>query len=59
MYRDEVSGQLDTPADLSPGKKQYPLDKRLNEAQDRSGRCGKKNLAPPGTRPLAPRQSSS
>jgi hypothetical protein len=45
----EVSGQLHTPAALTPGKKPwYPLDRRLRGSQRRSGRGGEeKNSQPP------------
>jgi hypothetical protein len=37
----EVSGQLRIPVALPPGKSlQYPLDRRLSEPQNRSGRGG-------------------
>jgi hypothetical protein len=49
IYSLEVSGQLRAPAALSPGKsKRYPLDRKLDGPQSRSGRRGeKKYLAPP------------
>jgi hypothetical protein len=38
----EVSGQLQAPTDLPPGKsKRYPLDSRVGGLQSRSGRGGK------------------
>jgi hypothetical protein len=55
----EVSGQLHAPATLLSGKEpQYPLDRRLDGPQGRSGRGGEeKNSQPlPG---LEPRSSSS
>jgi hypothetical protein len=44
----EASGQLHAPVALPPGKSlRYPLDRRLDWPQSRSGRCGEeKNLAP-------------
>jgi hypothetical protein len=48
----EVSGQFDVPAALHPGEDpRYPLDRRLDGLQSRSGHHGeKKNLAPAGNR---------
>jgi hypothetical protein len=44
----EVSGQFHASAALFPGKSQgYPLDRKLDGPQSRSGRCGEeKNLFP-------------
>jgi hypothetical protein len=46
-----VSGQLDAPAALPPGKEpRYPLYRRLGGPQSQSGRCGEeKILHPTGT----------
>jgi hypothetical protein len=46
----EVSGQLNTLANLSPGKAPpYPLDRRLGGSQSQSGPYGKENhFAPSG-----------
>jgi hypothetical protein len=48
----EVSGQLDAPAALPPGKSPpYPLYRRLGGPQSRSGQHGEvKILYPTGTR---------
>jgi hypothetical protein len=40
-----VSGQLHAPAALTPGKETlYPLDRRLGEPQNRSGRRGEEKI---------------
>jgi hypothetical protein len=58
----KVSGQLHTPAALSPAKELwYPLDGRLGGPQSRSGRGGEEENSqppPPGNRILEPRLSS-
>jgi hypothetical protein len=48
----EVSGQVDAPAALPPGKEPwYPLDRRLGGPQSRSGQRGEEQiLDPTGTR---------
>jgi hypothetical protein len=47
----EVSGQLDTPTVLPPGKEpRYPLDGSSGGPQNQSGRCKEKNLDPSGIR---------
>jgi hypothetical protein len=44
----EVSGQLEGPAALHPGKEpQYPLDRRLGGPQNRSGRGGEEKNSQP------------
>jgi hypothetical protein len=46
----EVSGRLHAPAALSQGKSPwYPLDRRLDGSQSRSGRSEEKNSQPPPT----------
>jgi hypothetical protein len=50
----EVSGQLHAPAALPQGKSpRYPLDRRLDGPQNRSGRGGeeKNSQLPPGIEP--------
>jgi hypothetical protein len=49
-----ASGQFHTPAALHPGKEpRYPLDRRLDVPQSRSGRGGeeKNSQPPPGIEP--------
>jgi hypothetical protein len=53
----EVSGQLNVPAALLPGKSPwYPVDRRLGGPQSRSGRGGeeKNSKPPPGIEPKNP-----
>jgi hypothetical protein len=56
----EVSGQLHTPANLSSRKSiKYPLYRRLDGHQGRSGQCGEKEiLGPTGIRTPTPWSSS-
>jgi hypothetical protein len=46
----EVKSQIQTPAALPRENRppQYPLDKRLDGHQGRSGRCGVKKFTPAG-----------
>jgi hypothetical protein len=62
----EVSGQLHSPASLTPRKEPcYPLDRRLSGPQSRSGRGGEEKnsqplpgLEPPIIQPVAQRYSA-
>jgi hypothetical protein len=43
----EVTGRLHDPAALSPGKEQrYPVERRLGESLNQSGRGGEKEKIP-------------
>jgi hypothetical protein len=52
----EVSGQLNAPAALPPGKvpPRYPLDRRLGGPQSRSGRRGEEKILDPTGTPQTP-----